>query len=106
MGVTEYNGGGYGGGGGGGGDRFRNGGGRGGRGRGGSRGGAPRPGGGMSDYKSSTGHSVHMRGLPFTAGEKVSLARENKRMLYTRYSGSIVSTAAHLARTISSQYSA
>ena len=41
------------------------------RGRGGSRGGGRGGGSNSSNYVSGTGHSVHMRGLPFSADESV-----------------------------------
>ena len=66
----------------GGGDRYGSGGrggGRGGmRGRGGSRGGGRGGGSNSSNYVSGTGHSVHMRGLPFSADESVRKGATSK----------------------------
>ena len=65
--------GGRGGGGGGGGGRFGGGGMgmmRGGGGGGGGGGGSSMAGMAMTDHQSSTGHSIHMRGLPFAANEQ------------------------------------
>ena len=71
VGMSGGMGGGRGGGGGGGGGRFGAGMGmmRGGSGGGGG-GGSGGAGMGVNDYQSQTGHSIHMRGLPFAANEQ------------------------------------
>lgn len=59
-------------------------GGRGGGGRGGGRGGGSASNNG-ADHNSSTGHSVHMRGLPFSASNQASknVAQINSYLLQT-----------------------